>query len=147
MHILYITNSRLPTEKAHGLQIMKTIEAFINEGAQVTLLLPRRRNPIKNSIQEFYNLKQLPKIVTVPNYVGSLETRFHQAYFVCQRITFGISAFIYALFSGADIIYSRELTLSFFFLGFGKRLSMKITSQKIDCVFSTNCLCAKFHGR
>jgi glycosyltransferase involved in cell wall biosynthesis len=39
--IVYITNVRLPTYRAHGLQIMKMCEAFAGAGADVTLVAPR----------------------------------------------------------------------------------------------------------
>lgn len=110
----------MPTEKAHGFQIMKTIERFLIEGAEVTLLLPNRKNPITDSLQNFYGLKVLPKIFYVPNYVGFLEKYFHSLYFFIQRILFAVSSFLTGLFSSADIVYSRELTISFFLALFGK---------------------------
>ena len=41
--ILYFSLARLPTEKAHGLQICKVCEALAAHGAKVTLLHPSRR--------------------------------------------------------------------------------------------------------
>ena len=43
--LVYLTSARLPTEKAHGLQIMKMCEAFADNGLDVTLLYPHRRQP------------------------------------------------------------------------------------------------------
>ncbi|MDY7041984.1 MAG: hypothetical protein SVX38_14095, partial [Chloroflexota bacterium] len=40
--LLYIANARLPTEKAHGVQIMKMCEAFAQGGAEVKLVVPFR---------------------------------------------------------------------------------------------------------
>jgi hypothetical protein len=42
MKILYLADIRLPTEKAHGLQIMKTCEALAKQGVVVTLLVPSK---------------------------------------------------------------------------------------------------------
>ena len=42
--LLYISLMRLPTEKAHGLQIMQNCEAFANAGCDVTLWVARRWN-------------------------------------------------------------------------------------------------------
>ena len=42
MKIVYIANARLPTEKAHGYQIVKMCEAFSRVGAEVQLLHPFR---------------------------------------------------------------------------------------------------------
>ena len=42
--LLYISLMRLPTEKAHGLQIMQNCEAFADAGCDVTLWVARRWN-------------------------------------------------------------------------------------------------------
>ena len=44
MKLIYLANIRLPTEKAHGLQIMHNCEAFAEQGAQVELWVARRQN-------------------------------------------------------------------------------------------------------
>ncbi len=41
--ILYLTNSRLPTEKANGYQIVKTCQAFSKKGCEVSLTYPYRQ--------------------------------------------------------------------------------------------------------
>ena len=43
MNVIYIANTRLPTEKAHGYQIMKTCEALASHGCAVELVVPRRK--------------------------------------------------------------------------------------------------------
>ena len=40
MKLLYIADIRLPTEKAHGAQIMKTCEAFSLNGIDTELIIP-----------------------------------------------------------------------------------------------------------
>src|SRR4051812_5835845 len=47
MKIIYLANIRLPTEKAHGLQIVQMCEAFADTRANVTLIVPHRYNPMK----------------------------------------------------------------------------------------------------
>ena len=42
MKIYYVANARMPTEKAHGIQIAKMCEALIEAGAKVELIVPRR---------------------------------------------------------------------------------------------------------
>src|SRR5260221_1471089 len=44
MKFFYLANIRMPTEKAHGLQIMQMCEAFASCDATVTLLASRRIN-------------------------------------------------------------------------------------------------------
>ncbi len=42
--IVYVTNARLPTEKAHGLATAKIAEAFGDLGYEVDLIIPRRKH-------------------------------------------------------------------------------------------------------
>ena len=44
MKIIYVANARIPTEKAHGGQIMKMCESFADSGLEVDLVLPPRCN-------------------------------------------------------------------------------------------------------
>jgi len=39
--LIYIANARMPTEKAHGIQIMKMCEAFIDVESGVELVIPK----------------------------------------------------------------------------------------------------------
>ncbi len=64
--IFYIANIRLPTEKAHGVQIMKTCEAFAKAGVDVTLVVPRRFNFIKTDPFQYYDVAPNFTIAKVP---------------------------------------------------------------------------------
>ncbi len=72
MKIIYIANSRIPTTKAHGFQIMKMCEAFSNAGINVELWLPKRFNTIKElpfnyyGIKPIFNVKKIPVIDLIP---------------------------------------------------------------------------------
>src|SRR5688572_20984418 len=66
MKIAYVANVRMPTEKAHGLQIMHMCRAFTLGGHDVTLIVPKRKNWIEKSIWEFYDAEPIFKIVEVP---------------------------------------------------------------------------------
>ncbi len=66
MKITYIANARMATEKAHGLQIMHMCRAFSQIGHDVTLIVPKRKNWIKESIWEFYGMEPCFKIIRVP---------------------------------------------------------------------------------
>ena len=52
-----IFNNRLPTERAHGLQIVKMCSAFAEAGIDVELIIPDIYNPIKESIFAHYQVK------------------------------------------------------------------------------------------
>ncbi|HEY4495192.1 MAG TPA: hypothetical protein VJC01_01940, partial [Candidatus Paceibacterota bacterium] len=58
MKLIYITNSRIPTTKAQGFQIMKMCEALARESVDVELWIPRRINPIKDLPFNYYNVRE-----------------------------------------------------------------------------------------
>lgn len=62
MKIYYIQNCRLPTEKAHGYQIMKMCEAFASKDVDLELIVPKKSNPITENAFEYYNVKNNFKI-------------------------------------------------------------------------------------
>ncbi len=117
MKILYISNARIPTEKAHGVQIMKMCEAFARLPADVTLAVPRRLNPIKEDSFEYYRVE---KNFTIRRFPTIDLVRFGKIGFLIQLTTFSVAVFWYALFAKADIVYSRD-ELPLFLLGFFKK--------------------------
>ncbi|MCW9054546.1 MAG: glycosyltransferase [Candidatus Pacebacteria bacterium] len=103
--ITYIANIRIPTEKAHGVQIMKMCEAFGKEGHNVTLVAPWRFNPVKADPFEYYGVERNFSITKLP----SLDlVRFGRIGFLIQLATFSFSAFIYTLIKDVGVIYSRD---------------------------------------
>jgi glycosyltransferase involved in cell wall biosynthesis len=56
MNIAYIVNARIPTEKAHGFQIMKVCEALASIGHEVELVVPARTNPITQDAFTYYSV-------------------------------------------------------------------------------------------
>lgn len=117
--LLYLSNLRLPTEKAYGIQIAKMCEAFVSEGLSVTLVYPFRKNNIKENIFSYYSVKENFKIkkIWVPDFYWPRKL---------DGVAVGIKSFIsavilsfYALFVKADIIYSRD-EMPLYFLSFFK---------------------------
>lgn len=119
--LLYISNARIPTPLAHGLQIMQNCEAFADQGLSVTLWCARRK-PLAGVPQDdawaFYgvkpnfNLRRLPCIDLTGLSEKGTTTLFGKLLFFLQLGTFALSALIGVLFSQADIYYSRDpLTL------------------------------------
>lgn len=110
MKLLYISNARIPTEKAHGLQIMKTCEAFADLGHTVTLLVPRRFNAIADEPFGYYGARRSFEIV----HIWSWDlVRWGKIGFLIQYVTFSIATSTSRIIRGADLIYGRdELVLS-----------------------------------
>jgi glycosyltransferase involved in cell wall biosynthesis len=62
MKLLYITNSRIPTEKAHGINIVETCNAFSKANIEIILVLPKRHNIIKKDTFSYYGIGKTFKI-------------------------------------------------------------------------------------
>lgn len=65
MKLIYIANARIPTEKAHGVQIMKTCEALGKEKVDLELWLPKRKQSgalANTNAFEFYGCKEVFRI-------------------------------------------------------------------------------------
>lgn len=112
MKLIYIANARIPTEKAHGIQIMKMCEAFANGGLEVQLVIPKRRNPIKDDVFEYYGIKTKFTVKTIYSldllgikHIGRLAL-------YAQALTFAFSVFIYSLFNYKkfrdSVLYLRD---------------------------------------
>ena len=132
MKILYIANARMPTEKAHGYQIIKMCEAFSKAGIDLELVVPWRFNPVKENPFDYYSVERSFKITKLPSLdlvkIGSLG-------FLIQSVSFAKVSAFYALFKKADIIYSRdELPLFFLilFLRLKKKFFWESHSAKIN---------------
>ncbi|MCK5591480.1 MAG: glycosyltransferase family 4 protein [Candidatus Pacebacteria bacterium] len=116
--LLYIANARIPTEKAHGIQIMKMCEAFSEAGLDVELVFPYRKNFLKEDPFKYYNVGQkfkLKQVFSIDSALLGETVRFY-----LQYISFTLSSFFYALFHKTDYIYSRS-ELPLFLLSFIKK--------------------------
>ncbi len=114
MKICYIANIRIPTEKAHGIQIMKMCEAFASLGHKVTLIVSKRKSKIKDNPYEFYSIKNNFKIIEIPTI-----NIFHNL-LALGRIGFLMQSWIFAEKVSIemrkikpDIVYSRDEIILF----------------------------------
>lgn len=119
MKLIYIANIRIPTEKAHGLQIMQNCEAFADAGAgaDVTLWIANRFNTrsfraVRDvwayyGIQRNFTLRRLPCLDLIP-LVPNRTDIFARLAFYLQLWTFTLAAVLLALFNRADVYYSRD---------------------------------------
>ncbi|MBL8164479.1 MAG: glycosyltransferase family 4 protein [Anaerolineae bacterium] len=114
--LLYIANVRLPTEKAHGLQIMQNCEAFADAGTHVTLWTAMRKNRRElrgiNDIWTHYGVKRNFERISLPTLdllllVPSVGLLARLAFHV-QQTTFVLAVLLRAAFVRADVYYSRD---------------------------------------
>ena len=103
----------MPTELAHGLQVMQMCRAFAENNCEVELLVPRRVNPIKESPFSYYGVKKIFPLKRLPC-LDLIFLNGKNIFFWIQTLTFLISAKIYLLFKHYDILYTREQMAGFF---------------------------------
>ena len=121
MRIEYIVQARMPTEKAHGLQIAHMCAALANQGNDVTLVVPNRHTPIKESVFSYYGVREdftmrmvwSPDLVSKFGRYGAWVQYLHSFLFVL-RLCFYRPA-------PDALIYTRTPEIAWFFKlrGFG----------------------------
>lgn len=119
MKVLYLANIRLPTEKAHGLQIMKTCEALASAGAEVELAVPARKNALAEDPFAYYGVREnfaLTK-VSCPDLV-----RFGRLGSTLSALWFSERARLLRSFWKADVIYSRDAFVLLQYALLGRKL-------------------------
>lgn len=119
MRLFYITNARMPTEKAHGWQIVKMCQAFARAGADVDLFVSKRRNVIKEDAFSYYGVNKNFSI----HYLWCLDwVKYGRLGFYLQVATFALSGLFVGLFKKSDVIYSRDEVFSFMMSLFHKNV-------------------------
>ncbi len=113
MKLIYIANARIPTERAHGIQIMQMCEAFAGLGNEVELVLPKRGNWIKDDPFSYYGVAKTFKIRKLPclDLIPFHGIIGHLGLWV-ETATFIFFTFPYVFFKKADIIYTRDKSFS-----------------------------------
>ncbi|HEY4511348.1 MAG TPA: glycosyltransferase family 4 protein [Candidatus Paceibacterota bacterium] len=117
MKLYYIADVRLPTERAHGLQIMKMCEAFARGGQEVTLLVPNRKNNAGEEHDPFvyYGVERNFEIrkVASPDFLGR-TLRFGNLLYRLDALFFHLRLLFTALPQGS-VVYARNPRLLSFF--------------------------------
>lgn len=117
MRLIYLANIRLPTEKAHGYQIMRTCAELVRQGVDVELVVPKRRNLSLGNEDPFayygvspqFPIRQLPTL----DLTGRFQGWIGPVGFWIQSATFAWSARRYLNHAETEWVYCRdELTLA-----------------------------------
>lgn len=122
MKIVYIVNTRMPNQRAHGFQIAKTCEKFAALGNDVLLLHPYRKNDVTENIFDYYGLQRNFKAETVSSIdvivfshiIGFLA-------FYLQSLLFSL-VLIFKNFDNDSVIYTRDIFIAFLFQVKGHRV-------------------------
>lgn len=122
MKIYYIANIRLPTEKAHGIQIMKMCEAFADLGREVELIVPDRKSHIGTDPFKFYSVKENFKIKILPS---PDLVRFGRPGFLMQSFIFANISSWY-LWNKNGLFYTRDELSALLLRMTGKKMAWEV---------------------
>lgn len=124
MKLLYITNLRLPTDKAHGVQIMKSCEAFA-QFAELELIVPRLKPLSEKDPFSYYGVRRDFTIKKVPVFEILALTKWVWGWVgYIQSLSFSTSAILYLFLKNRlhdhnTILYSRDYMTLFILALFG----------------------------
>lgn len=111
--IYYLANVRLPTEKAHGIQIMKMCEALALSGIEINLWVPRRVNPLKDDPFRFYGVRRIFAIQKLFCLDLLWMPVLKSFIFWLETVTFGLTSWWRVLRLDPDVVlYTREALIS-----------------------------------
>jgi len=106
MKLLYVVYTKIPTVKAHGIQIAKMCDEFAGQGMEVELLTARSFSRPKEGLFDYYQLKNKFKVSQFlffnPRHLGRLNL-------LIKITTFFFFVLPYILFKKADVIYIRGI--------------------------------------
>jgi glycosyltransferase involved in cell wall biosynthesis len=114
MKLCYLADIRLPTEKAHGLQIVENCDALARAGIDVTLVVPRRFNskPLSRvGVHEYYGIDHTFGIrrtacVDLLSRARGLTLPFAAA---LETISFTVTAIVHLFWDRSNVYYSRDV--------------------------------------
>lgn len=123
LSISYIANARIPTEKAHGYQILQMCQAFQENGISVNLLIPNRQNPLEKEFKNtknYYGLRadiKIEKVFSI-DLISTFPTKLQWLTNIFHTFTFALGLFFKIRSSSPEsCYYLRDINLaSFLFL-------------------------------
>lgn len=113
--LIYLSSARIPTEKAHGYQILKMCEAFSQKGLEIELLHSFRinkMNRIVRDVWDYYDIERDSfKIKTLPAIDIPVIERFHKmGWYYLRAISYSLCAALYlSIQKNNTVIYSRDI--------------------------------------
>ena len=116
MKFAYITNNRLPSEKANAFQIAQMCSALASYGVDVTLFYPARRNLKKFEGVDLFAYYKLPrnfKLLPLPCLdlfpLSGGNAVVEQPIFFLQTLTFALSLVWILRNQSLDVYYARDI--------------------------------------
>ena len=128
MALYYLAHSRLPTNRAHGFQIMAMCESFAHI-TKTTLLLPSRKPLLTEDPFSYYHIERnftIKKLWSWDCYETPISRKI--VYWV-DAITFGLSVVRFAkksISKKEDILFSRDVVSAFFLSMIGYKVIFEV---------------------
>lgn len=125
MKLVYLANIRIPTQRAHGYQIMKMCEEFVEQGIEVKLVVPNKKNYLRQDPFDYYGLTRNFSVRRLPavDFLGRKE-RTSSLFFWLDYLIFLLTVLSSDCRTDADVIYTRDYVLAGFLDG--KNLILEI---------------------
>jgi glycosyltransferase involved in cell wall biosynthesis len=150
MKIDYIANARFPTERAHGIQIMKMCEAFADAGCDVNLILPTRYNPsLSKDVFSYYEVKENFKITRLASTDLLGKTlKFGKLFYWMDLISFLLALLLSRKIKAGSVIYTRDILTLLPFSSKRHKLCLEVHNiptrykylvwklKKLDCIIA-----------
>lgn len=114
MNVSYIVNARIPTEKAHGFQIMKVCAELSRYGEKVELVVPKRRSAISKEPFAYYHIEPSFSIRRLGFDIFRWQRLLGSLTYGLQSFAFVLSLLSYSPDKGT-IIYTRNADVCWLF--------------------------------
>lgn len=121
MKVIYLSISRIPTEKAYGISTVKISEAFAEQGVNLELVIPRIRQKHSN-IFDFYGVKNNFKITRIFCFDLTRVRKFEKFFYYLRFFSFSIFSCLYVFLKNLrnfdKIIFFSHDNIPLYFLSF-----------------------------
>jgi len=149
--LAYVTNSRLPTEKAHGHQIVRMCREFADQGIEVSLIWPKRKNLVKEDLFSYYKVEKKFKIreIVCPDFIQFAKFLGPVSYFM-QSLAF-LSNLRGLKLDSKTAIFTRKPEIAWYFKKHGHKVAFECHDwfgrskslalfllRKMDIIITTN---------
>jgi len=108
--VLYFVNARMPTDRAHGVQIANICES-LGLQSDTTLMIPKRSNVIKKNLYNYYSIKKsfITKVIKIPDFghIGKIFFQLHTVFFL-------LIVRIFIFLKKYDVYITREVYAGIF---------------------------------
>ena len=119
-NLIYLVDARMPTEKAHGWQMMKMCEAFARQGVSVELRVPRRKQydpKMPDDSFDYYGIDRSFRVrhvtdVDVIALEPRLPVRMAEPVLQAHAAIWEAAAVAALVRTRPDLIYTRDLGIA-----------------------------------